>query len=141
MADTIELTRDLRDLLRIQRKEVAALTQKGAALAAGDMSEVWWRQIESGQVDAALADTVARMAYAIDISPDQLRNIGQHHVADLVERRRALLQPETRTLSGAAMEEHLMATPGLSEAQRILLIELARGLLRAEQDASITIAT
>ena len=140
MADMTGLTRDLRDLIRIQRKEVAGLTQKGAALAAGDMSEVWWRQIESGQVDSALADTVARMAYAIDISPDQLRNIGQHQVADLVERRHLLLHPATPQAT-AEMEEHLLATPGLSEGQRILLIELARGLLRAGQDTSITIAT
>ena len=90
----ITLTRDLTDLIRLQRREVAGLTQKGAAMAAGGMSEVWWRQIERGQAKTAPADTIARMAYAIDITPEQLRNIGENEVADLVERRRELLEPD-----------------------------------------------
>ncbi len=140
-ADAITLTRDLLDLVRIQRKEVAALTQKGAALAAGDMSEVWWRQIESGHARSAQADTLARMCYAINITPEQLRNVGQHRVAELVERRRALLQPVPESALRPDLEAHLMATPGLSDKDRAVLVSVAMGLLRVQQsEPSVNIA-
>jgi DNA-binding Xre family transcriptional regulator len=137
----ITLTDDLTDLIRYQRKEVSRLTQKGAALAAGEMSEVWWQQIESGRAESVPADTLARMCYAIDVSPDQLRAIGQDRIARLVDRRRRLLEPESSAKSSSAMDDHLMRTPGLTQAQCIVLIELARGLLRAENDTAVTIAT
>jgi Helix-turn-helix domain len=140
-SDPITLTRDLLDLIRIQRKEVTGLTQKGAALAAGDMSEVWWRQIESGHVKSAQAETLARMCYAINISPEQLRNIGQGGIASLVKRRRALLQPGLGRAPQSDLETYLMATPGLSDKDRVVLVSVAMGLLRAqEHEPSVNIA-
>jgi hypothetical protein len=133
-AGSVSLTKDLTDLIRIQRREVAALTQKGAALAAGDMSEIWWRQIESGHARSAPAQTLARMCYAISITPRQLRNIGQGQVADLVQRRHALLEPEPDVAGGSDLEQHLMATPGLSDKGRAVLISVAYGLIRAERE-------
>ena len=130
--DTIPLSQDLTDLLRLQRREVAGLTQKGAALAAGVMSEIWWRQIESGHAKTAPAETLARMAYAIDVTPQQLRNIGQDRVAELVERRRTLLEPEPDYAPQSELEAYLMATPGLSLNNRLVLVSVASGLLLAE---------
>lgn len=121
----ITITNDLRDLLRITRREVAGLTQRGAGLAAGGLSEVWWRTIESGRTEHAPAETLARMSYAIGVTPDQLRAIGEDELADLVERRLALLEPET---TADSMDDHLMATPGLTEAQRAVLVTVAHGL-------------
>ena len=122
------LTQDLRDLLRITRTQVAGLSQRQAALAAGGMSEVWWRTIESGRVKTVPADTVARMAYALDITPEQLHNIGEDHVADLVERRRALLSPESPAPPDDPAEQHLWETPGVSDDERLALIAYLRTL-------------
>lgn len=122
------LTPDLRDLLRITRTQVAGLSQRQAALAAGGMSEVWWRTIETGRAGTAPADTVARMAYALDITPEQLRNIGQDHIADLVERRRALLTPEIREPPNDEAEQHLWETPGVSDDIRAALVAYLRTL-------------
>jgi hypothetical protein len=131
----ITLTPDLTDLIRIQRTDVARVTQKGAALAAGFKSDVWWRQIENGYVKHAPADSLARMCYSIDVTPEQLRNIGQDEVADLVERRRELLEPEAApTDIEGEIERHLMITPGLADGQRSVLVTVAFGLLRAEAD-------
>lgn len=121
------LTPDLCDLLRLTRT-TAGLNQRQAGLAAGGMSEVWWRTIETGRAGTVPADTIARMAYAIDISPDQLRNIGEDHVASLVERRRALLEPEIASPADDDAEHHLWETPGLTPETRAALITYLRTL-------------
>ena len=124
------LSDDLRDLIRLTRTDVARTTQRGAALLA-NISDAWWRQIETGVKDYATADTLARMSYAIGVTPDQLRNIGQTRVAELVERRLELLEPEPEP-EGSDMDEYLMATPDLDDAQRRILVSLAHALLTSE---------
>jgi DNA-binding Xre family transcriptional regulator len=124
----IKITQDLRDLIRLTRTDVAGLSQRQAALAAGDMSTVWWRTIETGRADTVPADTVARMCYAIDVSPGQLRSIGEDVVAGLVERRHALLQPEILLQSSDAAEQHLWRTPEVTPDDRVALITYLRTL-------------
>jgi DNA-binding Xre family transcriptional regulator len=126
------LTADLCDLIRITRTQVAGLSQRQAALAAGGMSEVWWRTIETGRAGTAPADTVARMCYALDISPEQLRAIGEDDVADLVERRRALLTPEIREPPGDEAEHHLWETPSVTDDIRTALVAYLRTLRRTK---------
>lgn len=89
---------------------------------------MWWRTIESGRVSTVPADTVARMAYALDITPDQLRNIGEDHVAELVERRRALLTPEIREPPTDTAEHHLWQTPDVTDSDRMALVTYLRTL-------------
>jgi transcriptional regulator with XRE-family HTH domain len=116
-------------LLKLVRTDVAKLSQRQAALAAGGMSESWWRQIETGQADTVPADTVAKMAYAIDVSPEQLRSIGEGHVADLVERRRSLLAPEPPASDEG--ENHLLHTPGATATERAALVAFFRSMRQA----------
>jgi transcriptional regulator with XRE-family HTH domain len=124
--ERVEITRKLRQLIRLMRTDQAHLTQRGAALAAG-LSEIWWRQIESGHTDYATADTIARMCYAVGVTPDQLREIGQGHVAELVELRLGVLGSDRP----ADMEAHLMQTPGLTDQQRMALVTMAQAIRNA----------
>lgn len=117
--ERIKITRALRQLIRVMRTDHARMTQKEAALAAG-LSEIWWRQIESGHTDYATAETLARMAYTVGVPPARLRAVRQGHVADLVELRLGVL-PEAD-----GMEAHLMKTPGLTDEQRVALVTLAK---------------
>ena len=117
------MTADLRDLLRLTRTDVAGLSQRQAALAA-KLSVPWWRRLESGGEAYASAETLARMCYALDISPAQLRAIGQDEVADLVDRRRALIGPE----AGDTAEQHLWDTPDTTEEQRASHVAHLRAL-------------
>lgn len=130
----IEMTQDLRDLLRLQRKVVARVTQRGAALAAGQMSEVWWQQIESGRQEAVLADTLATMFYAVSTTPAQLRSLGQDELAGLMERRQDLLAPEPQGQDDAEneVEQYLLLTPRLTDYERGVLVTVAMGLLRTD---------
>jgi hypothetical protein len=123
-----EVTADLLDLIKITRKQVLGLSQRQAGLAAGGMSEVYWRTIESGRGGNVPIDTVARMVYSLDITPQQLRHIGQPQLADLVERRRSLLEPETLVAYHDVAEEHLMHTPGATDSQRAALVTFWRTL-------------
>jgi transcriptional regulator with XRE-family HTH domain len=120
--ERVEITRKLRQLIRVKRTDQAHITQRGAALAAG-LSEIWWRQIESGHTDYATADTLARMCYVVGVTPDQLRDIGHGHVAELVELRLGVLGPDR---PGDDMEAHLMRTPGLTDEQRVALVTMAQ---------------
>lgn len=107
------------------------MTQREAADAAGNMSEVWWRTIESGRADYATSDALARMAYAVGITPDQLRSIRQDDIADLVEERQKLLKPYPPAHARPAtvsMETYLMDTPDLTDEQRAALVVMARAL-------------
>jgi transcriptional regulator with XRE-family HTH domain len=118
--DRVAITRQLRQLIRITRTDRARLSQRAAGEAAG-LSEVWWRQIERGNIDYATADTLARMCFVLDITPEQLRRIEQEHVADLVAARHAVLGPEPDEL-----EDYLMKTPGLSDQARQALVSMAK---------------
>lgn len=117
-----KISRDLRSLIRLGRTDVAKLSQQAAADLA-DISEVWWRQIETGRTTVATADTLARMSYVVGVTPRQLRKIKEYHVADLVELRNDMLGQDTDP-----MEDHLMATPDLTDEQRVALITLAKVL-------------
>ncbi len=129
MANTIQLTDDLRELIRLGRTQVSGVTQRGAAVAAG-ISESAWRNIETAHQGIALAETLANMLYAVGISPEQLRAIDEPEIADLVERRLTLLEPE----QAPDMEEYLRGTPGLTEEQRAVLISVANGLATQPED-------
>jgi transcriptional regulator with XRE-family HTH domain len=120
--ERIEIRRPLRRLIRLVRTDRAGLTQREAASTAG-LSEIWWRHIEGGHTDIATADTLARMAYAIGVTPDQLRHIDEAHIADLVEER---MQTFGRDVDD--MESYLMKTPDLSDEQRAALVTMARAL-------------
>jgi len=120
------ITRDLRQLIRFTRESPPKLTQKAAATLAG-MSEVYWRQIEAGHAPYATADMLARMTYAIGVKPEQLHNIGQGHVADLVEDMGRLLVPAQATPEEDT-DAYLRATPGLTDEQREALVVMARAL-------------
>lgn len=138
-----DLTQDLADLIRYQRKEELGLSQKAAAAAAGGMSEVYWRQIETRHpraVESVTSGMVARMAYSVDVSPERLRAIGQHHIADLVQRRRELREPENPPDAESALEGHIMAAPGLTEGNRTVLVSVALGLLRGQSDSLGTLS-
>lgn len=126
---TVELTSDLCDLIRYQRKEIAGLSQRQAALAAGDMSEVWWRTIESCRVPRGVvpAETLARMCFAIDIDPAQLARIGQPVVGRLVERRRSLLAPPVSIAQDPA-EAAIRRIPDLDESEKTALVSYLRTL-------------
>lgn len=114
----------LRDLIRITRTDVAKLSRREAAELIGG-SEIWWKQIENGSASSVTAGMLARMCYALKITPAQLRSIDQGHVADLVQSRRDLLEVPR----GKDMVSHLMATPGLTTAQRAALVAMAQALL------------
>lgn len=120
----VTITSELRQLIRITRTDRAGLSQRDAAARAGGLSEVWWRQIEGNRTRVATADTLARMCYAINVAPDQLRAIGQEHVAELVERRHSLLDPPAGHES-AELGAYLMAAPGLTDEERAALVVVA----------------
>lgn len=121
------ITRDLRKLIRFTRESPPKLTQKEAAKLAGMKSEVFWRQIEGGHASYATADMLARMTYAIGVTPEQLRRIGNDHIAELVEDMARLMIP-TQPTPEEDMEKYLRATPGLSDEQREALVVMARAL-------------
>lgn len=120
----VTMTSELRQLIRITRTDRAGISQRDAAARAGGLSEVWWRQIEGNRTRVATADTLARMCYAIDVTPAQLRAIGHEHVAELVEQRRNLLEPESRQEHGE-LGAYLMAAPGLTDEERAALVVVA----------------
>lgn len=125
----VNITPALRQLIRITRTDRAGMSQRAAASAAGGLSEVWWRQIEAGRTPYATADTLARICYAIAVTPAQLRNIGQEHVANLVEQRMSLLEPEADHVDDT-MEAYLFGTPGLTDDQRTAIVAVARAFRR-----------
>ena len=106
------------------------MTQRAAANSAGGLSEIWWRQIEAGRTPYATADTLARICYAVGVTPAQLRNIGEEHIAELVERRMSLLEPEIDDVADA-MDAYLSNTPGLTDDQRAAIVAVARAFRRA----------
>ena len=67
------------------------------------------------------------------MTPAQLRNIGQDHLAELVEQRMSLLEPESEGLEDLddAMEAHLLNTPGLSDGQCAAIMAVAREFRRS----------
>jgi transcriptional regulator with XRE-family HTH domain len=108
------------------------MSQRVAASSAGGLSEVWWRQIEAGRTPYATADTLARICYAVGVTPTQLRNIEEEHVAELVEQRISLLEPEIDDVE-ETMVAYLSGTPGLTDDQRAAIVTVARAFLRASQ--------
>lgn len=119
--ERIRVTRQLRQLIRVMRTDRCGFTQRAAAEECG-LSEIWWRQIESGHTDYAAEDTLARMCYTVGVTPRQLRRIGEHDLAETLEQRRGILDEEPEP----DMESHLMQTPGLNHEQRMALVTLAR---------------
>jgi hypothetical protein len=132
----VTITPELRLLIRITRTDRAGMSQRAAASAAGGLSEVWWRQIEAGRTPYATADTLARICYAVGVTPAQLRNIGQDHLAELVEQRLDLLEPwtgaaEDTTEAEDVTEAYLSNTPGLTDDQRAAIVAVAREFRRS----------
>lgn len=113
----------LRALILARRKQ-AHLSQKRAALLAG-VTEAWWQRVETGAAPRADADTIARMCYAIDASPEQLDAIGEHTIADAVAAKRRLLAP-VADADEAAIESLPLAT----RHEKEVLIDVLRALRR-----------
>lgn len=91
----------------------AGLSVRKAASVAG-ISEGRWRQIVNGYQAAGQGqtvivegpdDTVARMAEAVGVSPDQLRAVGRGRAAEVLT---GLLSPITPEM-GDAVSEHVAA--------------------------------
>jgi hypothetical protein len=114
----VEITRPLRRLIRDAR---GGMTRQDAA-AKTELSVIWWRQVENGPAEYATARTLARMCAAVGVAPARLRAIGHEHVADLVEAKADGASPQED------LEAHIMATPGLSDAQRWALVVMAQAL-------------
>lgn len=137
--------------LEAGRKTVGLSFRAAAALA--DISESWWRNIESGfqsmgggwykPVDDAPADTIARMARAVGVSPDELRGAGREDAAreleHLMTRDAAAIDREAPSDTDeviSAIERH----PTLPDAAKRTMIATARifeeeVLKRVQQDA------
>ena len=127
--ERVTIRRELRQLIRITRTDRAGISQREAAEQAGNMSVVWWKQIEGGRTEIATAGTLAKMCYAIGVTPMQLRSIDEGHIAELVEARQRLLEVDETPEPGLGLESHLMATPGLTDEQRVLLVGIARQMV------------
>jgi len=127
--ERVTIRRELRLLIRITRTDRAGISQREAAAQAGNMSLVWWKQIEGGRTEVATAGTLAKMCYAIGVTPTQLRSIGEDHIAELVEARQRLLEVDETPEPDLGLESHLMATPGLTDEQRALLVGIARQMI------------
>lgn len=88
-------------LIQAAQKESGRSIRSVAALAG--MSEARWRQIVKGSMHvqgtlvpvAAPAQTLARMAQAVDVTGDQLRSVGRHDAADMLGKLDELVDPET----------------------------------------------
>lgn len=120
--ERVRVTRRLRLLIRMQRTDRAHMTQRAAAEEAG-LSEVHWRHVESGHAEYATGETLARICATVGVTAEQLRRIGQDHVADLVADRAEMLAPTVDEL-----EAYLMKAPGLTDAQRVALVTMAKAL-------------
>jgi hypothetical protein len=114
----VQITRPIRRVIREARGE---MSRREAAKRA-DLSEIWWRQVETGRAEFATVRTVAKMCLTAGVKPAALRAIGEEAVADLMEEPAAGL-PEPGT-----MEAHIMATPGLTDTQRTALVVMAQAL-------------
>lgn len=123
--ERVAITPELRQLIRFARtSRHPKMSQRAAAEKAGSFSEIWWRQIEGGHAEYATADSLARMCYAVGVTADQLRRIGQDHIAEVLDARHHLLDAPPVS----SMEAHLMATPGLTSEQRAALVVMAKAL-------------
>jgi transcriptional regulator with XRE-family HTH domain len=127
--ERVSIRRDLRSLIRLSR-DTRGLTQKDAAALAGNISDAWWKQIEGGRAEYATAGMLARMCYAVGVTPDQLRNIDEGHIADLVEEHYRLIDMHRSPNGAASLVEYLMSTPGMTDEQRAVLVATAQALLR-----------
>lgn len=123
----------LRALIRAARRDPErwdkpkGLTQRELALMIG-RSQVWVRQIESGYVPSAPADTLASICYRLRIDVAYVRELGFTDVADAVDAMTMLDQVHVLPTT----EDHLRATPGLTDDQREQLVIAARDLRREE---------
>ncbi|HEX7631287.1 MAG TPA: helix-turn-helix transcriptional regulator [Lacunisphaera sp.] len=122
-------TDELREpaLLRRARK-ARRMTIPEAADDAG-ISQQNWARIEQGQAKTIPDGTLAHMAHAVQIAPEQLEGIGRHEAAEILrEIERQASQPEGRQ-SGEMSTEELIV-----KAQE-LMDEAAEYLRRARGEA------
>lgn len=137
--------RHLRTLIKSARKDgkrwagegfPRGLSQKEVANRIGK-SQIWVRQIESAYVDSAPATTIASMCYALGIDSVLVRAIGFPDVADAIDAIVMMRESEIPDYVLEAprlptWEEHLRATPDLTEAQKELLVDAVRQMGRME---------
>jgi transcriptional regulator with XRE-family HTH domain len=117
---TMALSHSLRDLIRTART-AAGLSQRQAAIAA-KCSLSWWQMIETGTREQANAETVARMCYSIDISPEQLEAIGEADLAEQVATYRGFKEPQVSSVTEAAIWE----LPGATDEEKAALVSFLR---------------
>jgi hypothetical protein len=114
----VQITRPLRKVIREARGEMS----RREAAERADVSEIWWRQVENGSAEFSTVRTVAKMCLVAGVKPAALLAIGEAAVAGLME------APRHEASAGRDMEAHIMATPGLTEAQRTALVVMAQAL-------------
>jgi transcriptional regulator with XRE-family HTH domain len=108
----------LRTLLQTAR-QYRGMTQRESARRAG-IDPSWWKKLESGRATQTQAGTVAAMAYAVSVSPDDLEKAGWDDIAARV--RLLLTQEAMPSLDSDAAEDHLATTPGTTVHEREELI-------------------
>jgi transcriptional regulator with XRE-family HTH domain len=142
-------TISIAEIIRIQREDEQHWSQPEAARRAG-ISASYWRRIEGG--GAAPDDTVARMLYVLDLTPEQLQRLGYPGYAAGVEKCAAVMGSGNGngkwdghhdgkrdghglpSFIATEAEAYLYGMPGVSEPVRRSLILHLRTLLRAERD-------
>lgn len=111
-------------LLQKARQINTGMTQAEAAKAAGFRSHTWLAQIEAG-IRVAPPDTLARMARVVQVTPTQLRKIGEDAAADELEELLDLFGPY---VSDSGDLELLARIKALDEEQRKALFVLLKVL-------------
>lgn len=114
-------------LIAARRQQmIPRMSQREAALRAG-ISSTRWRQLESGKIrvrgrdypEIAPPDTLARMAQVVDVSPEELEEVGREDAA-LVLRR---LMNGGRDARQVLIDDIQNAT-GLTAAQKREIMDL-----------------
>lgn len=140
MSAPVEPGTDLRALIRAGRKDPSrwgkprGLSQAEAAAKVG-ISQVWWRQIETGYTPTAAADTLAAMCDMLDIDQRLIRGLGYPDVADAmdaIEIRRSNSIPARMVDAGSA-EDHIRSTPGLDKREADTLVNVLRAMRGREE--------
>lgn len=120
-----EVRGDLQDVLYRARTNTVrwgkpkGLTQQELSEKTG-VSAVWIRAIEAGRRSPSVG-TLGNLCFALGIDPHWLRGHGYTEVADVVAdcvSASTLLEEDPDT-----DEDHLRRTPGLSEDQKVQLVE------------------
>lgn len=129
-----EVGADLRALIIRARRDPErwgkprGLSQAELAARAGT-SEVWLRQIETGQASSASADTLGCICYELGIDSLILHALGYADVAGAIDasvmlKESAIPEHLTEAVRVISPEEHIRGTPGISARGKRRLVEV-----------------